>query len=102
MRSASLHRPASEQKLERELDDPRVDAGIHNLPEIRRGHVGQSRLIGNAARVRVIKLRVIEDVEELTEGRLAPQVGFEPTTLRLTAECSTLELLRNRVDSRSF
>ena len=26
---------------------------------------------------------------------LAPQVGFEPTTLRLTAGCSTLELLRN-------
>ena len=26
---------------------------------------------------------------------LAPQVGLEPTTLRLTAECSTTELLRN-------
>ena len=26
---------------------------------------------------------------------LAPQVGFEPTTLRLTAACSTAELLRN-------
>src|ERR1019366_7536154 len=26
---------------------------------------------------------------------LAPQVGFEPTTLRLTAECSTIELLRS-------
>ena len=25
---------------------------------------------------------------------LAPQVGFEPTTYRLTAECSTVELLR--------
>ena len=25
---------------------------------------------------------------------LAPQVGFEPTTLRLTAECSAIELLR--------
>ena len=38
----------------------------------------------------------------LTTGRrgsygnsLAPQVGFEPTTLRLTAECSTVELLRS-------
>ena len=29
-------------------------------------------------------------------GTLAPQVGFEPTTLRLTAGCSTIELLRNR------
>ena len=27
--------------------------------------------------------------------KLAPQVGFEPTTCRLTAECSTAELLRN-------
>jgi hypothetical protein len=26
---------------------------------------------------------------------VAPQVGFEPTTLRLTAECSTIELLRS-------
>jgi hypothetical protein len=29
-------------------------------------------------------------------GKMAPQVGFEPTTLRLTAGCSTAELLRNR------
>jgi len=29
-------------------------------------------------------------------GNLAPQVGFEPTTLRLTAGCSTVELLRKR------
>ena len=28
-------------------------------------------------------------------GQMAPQVGFEPTTARLTAECSTTELLRN-------
>src|SRR5579871_5982222 len=27
---------------------------------------------------------------------LAPQVGLEPTTLRLTAECSTIELLRSK------
>ena len=26
---------------------------------------------------------------------LAPQVGFEPTTDRLTADCSTTELLRS-------
>ena len=30
-----------------------------------------------------------------TGSHLAPQVGFEPTTLRLTAGCSTAELLRN-------
>src|ERR1017187_319108 len=28
---------------------------------------------------------------------MAPEVGLEPTTLRLTAECSAIELLRNRV-----
>ena len=28
--------------------------------------------------------------------KLAPEVGFEPTTLRLTAGCSTVELLRNK------
>jgi hypothetical protein len=27
---------------------------------------------------------------------MAPQVGFEPTTYRLTAGCSTIELLRNK------
>ena len=31
---------------------------------------------------------------------LAPQVGFEPTTLRLTAGCSAVELLRNTVEQR--
>ena len=30
------------------------------------------------------------------ERRLAPQPGLEPGTLRLTAGCSTIELLRNR------
>jgi hypothetical protein len=29
-------------------------------------------------------------------SNLAPQVGLEPTTLRLTAECSAIELLRNK------
>ena len=28
---------------------------------------------------------------------MAPQVGLEPTTVRLTAECSTTELLRNNI-----
>ena len=31
-----------------------------------------------------------------TKGPLAPQAGFEPATFRLTAGCSTVELLRNR------
>jgi hypothetical protein len=32
---------------------------------------------------------------------MAPQVGLEPTTLRLTAGCSAIELLRSVVD-RAF
>jgi hypothetical protein len=31
---------------------------------------------------------------------LAPQVGLEPTTLRLTAECSAIELLRSVLAGR--
>ena len=31
----------------------------------------------------------------MPKNKMAPQVGFEPTTPRLTAECSTVELLRN-------
>ena len=31
---------------------------------------------------------------------MAPQVGLEPTTLRLTAECSAIELLRNKFRRR--
>ena len=30
-----------------------------------------------------------------TKRRSAPRVGLEPTTTRLTAECSTIELSRN-------
>jgi hypothetical protein len=37
-----------------------------------------------------LRPQVIEVVEDL-----APQAGFEPATLRLTAGCSTVELLRN-------
>ena len=29
--------------------------------------------------------------------KMAPQVGFEPTTDRLTADCSTTELLWNNI-----
>ena len=40
----------------------------------------------------------------LPVGEMAPQVGLEPTTLRLTAECSAIELLRNMdgVETCSF
>jgi hypothetical protein len=36
------------------------------------------------------------DVGEGSKKNLAPQVGLEPTTLRLTAECSAIELLRSK------
>jgi hypothetical protein len=31
---------------------------------------------------------------------MAPQVGLEPTTLRLTAGCSAIELLRSALGAR--
>jgi hypothetical protein len=34
-------------------------------------------------------------------NNLAPQVGLEPTTLRLTAECSTIELLRSNTGGQT-
>ena len=40
----------------------------------------------------------VKNVQDLWGGEiLAPQVGLEPTTLRLTAECSAIELLRSVV-----
>ena len=33
---------------------------------------------------------------------MAPRVGLEPTTLRLTVACSTIELPRNALETRVF
>ncbi len=38
----------------------------------------------------------MEDTAKVLQS-MAPQVGLEPTTLRLTAECSAIELLRSVV-----
>src|SRR5580698_9470762 len=38
----------------------------------------------------------VRDALKRKDFELAPQVGLEPTTLRLTAECSTIELLRSK------
>ena len=35
-------------------------------------------------------------------SNMAPQVGLEPTTVRLTAECSTTELLRNNIHIKAW
>ena len=40
--------------------------------------------------------------DSMPEKNLAPQVGLEPTTLRLTAECSAIELLRSVVAGLCF
>src|SRR5881296_1731950 len=39
--------------------------------------------------------RIIGYPKSLSDGNLAPEVGLEPTTTRLTAACSTIELLWN-------
>ncbi len=38
----------------------------------------------------------LDEIQKLLRWSLAPRVGFEPTTYRLTAECSAAELPRNR------
>ena len=42
---------------------------------------------------------LLENSVEISE--VAPQPGLEPGTLRLTAGCSTIELLRNRSAERA-
>ena len=44
--------------------------------------------------------RYIQKSRTFLCGMPAPQVGLEPTTLRLTAECSAIELLRHVVNQR--
>ena len=39
--------------------------------------------------------RITQTLYQYLRDWMAPQVGLEPTTLRLTAECSAIELLRN-------
>ena len=40
----------------------------------------------------------LPELYQFLVGMVAPQVGLEPTTLRLTAECSAIELLRLMTD----
>ena len=86
-------------------------AGLsETLRDARRPHSGTSGLVGNSPRNpgespvprSIGHFRQVpgwqgvnrEEWEFVGRG-LAPQVGLEPTTLRLTAECSTIELLRS-------
>ena len=43
----------------------------------------------------ISKKRITQTLYQYLRDWMAPQVGLEPTTLRLTAECSAIELLRN-------
>jgi hypothetical protein len=81
----------------RKLSQTCVDAELRSLapggPHRWRGaippsYIGYSRALGFAASQ--------PEGGEFSQGKkLAPRAGFEPATLRLTAECSTIELPRN-------
>ena len=43
---------------------------------------------------------ILEDVDPKHKQKLAPEVGLEPTTNRLTADRSTTELLRNNLNCK--
>ncbi len=60
------------------------------------GHIGEPSAdgLGNVLGRRT--LAQVGRAKLIRKGtRMAPQVGFEPTTVRLTVGCSTAELLRN-------
>ncbi len=59
---------------------------------------GKLRMLSNLA----VKFCDWRGVVLQTIELLAPQVGLEPTTLRLTAGCSTIELLRSNGVSRTI
>ena len=54
---------------------------------------------GNRTRVTAVKGRCLNrltmEPQYLFSYEKTPRVGLEPTTTRLTAECSTIELSRN-------
>ncbi len=56
----------------------------------------ETQVLGNNTREAQAHCVNHRAAKSLWEKKLAPQVGFEPTTLRLTAECSTIELLRSK------
>ena len=50
---------------------------------------------GNRTRVTAVKGRCLNRLTMEPKKKKTPRVGLEPTTTRLTAECSTIELSRN-------
>ena len=62
-------------------------------------HIGINDPDGNRTRVTAVKGRCLNrltmEPQYLFSYEKTPRVGLEPTTTRLTAECSTIELSRN-------
>ena len=61
-------------------------------------HIGINDPDGNRTRVTAVKGRCLNrltmEPQYLFSYEKTPRVGLEPTTTRLTAECSTIELSR--------
>src|SRR5688572_18904627 len=89
-RPRQSHRAADGTRKGR-YDAERVRAGRRRLTP--KGHrYGRIRIVHNCSQTG--KRRGANSLK-----RLAPQAGFEPATLRLTAGCSAVELLRNKVSA---
>jgi hypothetical protein len=61
----------------------------------RKVRCGRKRKVGTERKVECGGKRKEREWTEPSRKRMAPQVGLEPTTLRLTAGCSAIELLRS-------
>ena len=57
-------------------------------------HIGINDPDGNRTRVTAVKGRCLNRLTMEPKKKKTPRVGLEPTTTRLTAECSTIELSR--------
>src|SRR5689334_1402589 len=83
----SGHKRASENFGKNELSQSR------SAPFDRNGEPQYSRECANPSQTS--RQAVNQGTDDVWGISLAPRVGLEPTTLRLTAECSTIELPRN-------
>jgi hypothetical protein len=90
-RSTELHLCAGPKIFLKSCEFSRIGMAwsVSQAPEIR------SPLPGISCEVEEDRWRQPIERWRSERNNLAPQVGFEPTTLRLTAECSTIELLRS-------
>src|SRR5262249_32463641 len=77
-----------------------VDGSREGRHDVERVHAGDRRRAahgGGQGRIRIVHNCSPTGKDERANSlkRLAPQAGLEPATLRLTAECSAIELVRN-------